>query len=176
MCKNAASTAASLMSAIEPTLVDLLTFLGLAGTPNGQAALKAYNAAVTALQNWQPGNSAQDVIQVINAFTAIFDTLPFPSTVTFLVNIISAGVVTVIGILEANSPAPVASVASGQPASTEETQALHQVQVIQETTAKVQKLVPSFNRSIFTSPAQQYKNTWNAELKKMGSTFDSLKQ
>ena len=62
MCKNAASTAASLMSAIEPTLVDLLTFLGLAGTPNGQAALKAYNAAVTALQNWQPGNSAQDVI------------------------------------------------------------------------------------------------------------------
>ena len=73
MCKAAAATLSDLMGAIEPTLVNLLTVLGIASTPEGQAAISAYSAALTAVENWVPGTSAQDVIQVIDAFTSAED-------------------------------------------------------------------------------------------------------
>jgi hypothetical protein len=158
------------MEAIQPGLTNLLTVTGIASTADGQAAIKAYNAALVAVQGWTPGTTAQNVIQVIDAFTAVFNTLPFPTEVQTLVDIVSAGIVTVIGVLTANSPAPVNAAASTEPQATaEETHALHQAAVIESTTAQVQKLVPSFKRSIFTSPAHQYKNTWNGGVQKVAA-------
>jgi hypothetical protein len=159
MCSNASKTVASLMAAIQPGLINLLTVTGIASTTQGQAAIKAYDAALAAVQAWVPGTTAQDVIQVIDAFTAVFDTLPFPSEVSVLVNIVSAGIVTVIGVLTGNSPAPAAP--AGATASAEEAQDAHAVAVAHDTTVKVQALVPGFKRSIWHSPAAQYKTAWN---------------
>lgn len=161
MCKNASATAASLMAAIEPTLTDLLNYTGIANTPDGEAAISAYNAALQAVQNWVPGSVGQNVIQLIDDFSTVFDVLPLPETVKTLENIIAAGIATVIGVITANSPAPATTSTSPTVATPEETTALHQVHVIEQTTSTVQTLVPGFKRSIFTSPVHQYRNTWN---------------
>jgi hypothetical protein len=136
MCKNATKTAAALMAAIEPTIKSLL------------AAMNAYDAALLAVQNWTPGTTAQNVLQLMNAFTAVFDTLPLPPNVALYVNIITAGITAVIAILTANSPAPVTVGAH------EETQAMHQAAVAADAAAKVQVLV-------FHSPESQYNTAWN---------------
>jgi hypothetical protein len=176
MCSNASKTVASLMAAIQPGLINLLTVTGIASTTQGQAAIKAYDAALAAVEAWVPGTTAQDVIQVIDAFTAVFDTLPFPSEVSVLVNIVSAGIVTVIGVLTGNSPAPAAP--AGATASTEEAQDAHAVAVAHDTTVKVQALVPGFKRSIWHSPASQYKTAWNngvARVAKANPKYATLK-
>ena len=161
MCSNAAATAASLMGAIEPGLIDLLTVTGIATTPDGVAAINAYNAALKAVQGWTPGTSAQDAIQIIDAFTAVFNTLPFPAEVKLLADIVSAGVVTVIGVLTGNSPAPAAPVGTVVTASAEEVAHAHAAAVAKDTEAKVAALVPGFKRSIWHSAASQYKAEWN---------------
>lgn len=168
MCKNASSTVAALMGAVEPSLVDLLTFLGIASTPNGQAAINAYNVALQAVQNWKPGTTAADVIQVINAFTAIFNTLPIPDDAKSFADIISAGIVVVIGVLTGNSPAPVAPAEAT--ASADEIQAAHAVDVAHETEAQVRALLPGFRRSIWHSPAHQYKGIWNKQVAASAAT------
>jgi hypothetical protein len=157
MCKNATATAASLMEAIEPTIKALLTQTSLLNTPEGVAAINAYNAALVALQNWQSGTDAQNVLQLLAAFQAVFNTLPLPTSVQVLTNIILAGVETVIGVVTANSPAPLSSAEEIH----SEVQASHQVSVAIETAARVQVLVPGFKRSIFHSPEYQFKKTWN---------------
>jgi len=155
MCQNATKTAATLMAAIEPTLKALLTFTGLINTPQGIAAMNAYNAALVALQNWQSGTAAQTVLELIAAFQSVFNVLPIPAELATLVNIILAGVETVIGVLTANSPAPVG--VGGHA----ETQAMHQAFVAADASAKVAVLVPGFQRSIFHSPESQYNKEWN---------------
>ena len=183
MCTNAQKTAASLMAAIEPTLKSLLSFTDLLDTPDGQAAIKAYDAALVALQGWQSGTTAQNVLQLIGDFQTVFNALPLPSTVSTLVNLILAGVETVIGVIAANSPAPApapvaapgeAPILAETAASDEETQAMHQAHVIADTTAKVTALVPGFKRSIWHSPASQYKSHWNDAIAK-GNFPDVLK-
>ena len=106
MCQAAQKSAAAVLSAVEPDLVELLTIEGIASTPDGQSAIAAYNALDTALQNWVPGTSAQVAIEAANAFTAVFQVLPIPTEAKGLEALISAAIVTVIGILTANSPAP----------------------------------------------------------------------
>ena len=106
MCKNAESTALTLAEGIEPTVIQILTLEGLASSTEGQAAINAFNTLITSLKTWQPGTGAQDVIQAIDAFTTVFNVLPFPDTDKTLVDIVVAGVTTLIGILTANSPAP----------------------------------------------------------------------
>ena len=170
MCKNAAATVANLMAGIEPTLVNLLTDLGIASTPDGEAAINAYNAALNAVQNWVPGTSAQDAIQVIAAFTAVFNTLPFPPEVKLLVDTISAGIQVVIGILKGNSPAPA-------PASAED----HQEAVAAETQAKVAALIPGFKEGWFTrvraaagdthAVTNAYKSNWNQGVTKVSAVY-----
>jgi hypothetical protein len=162
MCTAAAKTVGSLMAAIEPTLKSILTLTNLANTPQGLAAVTAYDAALAAIQGWKSGTPAQDALQLIGDFQTAFDALPFPPSEQLLVNVILAGVETVIGVLTANSPAPVAPapVAGAMRASVEETQVMHQAHVIAETTAKVTALVPSFKRSIWHSPASQYDKAW----------------
>jgi hypothetical protein len=168
MCTNATKTAATLMAAIEPTLKSLLTYTGQLNTTAGQAAITAYDTALAAIQNWKSGTTAQEVLQLVQAFQSAFALLPLPANVEALGNIILAGIETVIGVISANSPAPApaaALAAHAEPASPEETQAMHQAHVIADTTAKLNKLVPHFKRSIWHSPASQYKATWNDAVK-----------
>ena len=165
MCTNATKTAASLMSAIEPTLKSLLTFTGIINTPQGVAAIAAYDAALAALQNWKSGTASQNVLELIAAFQSVFNALPIPANVAVLVNLILGGVEAAIGVITANSPAPVGV---AEDATAEETQAMHQAHVIADTTAKVQALVPTFKRSIFSSPASQYTKAWNAAVSNGG--------
>jgi hypothetical protein len=165
MCKNATKSAAALMAAIEPTIKSLLAATGQLNTPNGIAAMNAYDAALLAVQNWTPSTTAQNVLQLMNAFTAVFDTLPLPPNVALYVNIITAGITAVIAILTANSPAPASLLTH------EETQAMHQAAVAADAAAadaaaadaaaKVAVLVPGFKRSIFHSPESQYNTAWN---------------
>jgi hypothetical protein len=166
MCSNAVATVADLMEAIEPTLVNLLTVLGIADTPTGQAAINAYNAALTAVENWKPGTSAEDVIQVINAFTQVFNTLPIPADAKSLADIISAGVVVVISVLTGNSSAA--------------PDADSQKKVQDEAAAKVQVLVPGYKESWrskvlaafgdHTVAASEYKGAWNKGVKTAAKT------
>jgi hypothetical protein len=159
MCQNATKTAATLMAAIEPTIKSLLTLTGQANTPNGIAAINAYDDALVALQNWQSGTAAQNVLELITAFQTVYNSLPIPSEYLVLGNIILAGIETVIGVVTANSPAPVAH--ADATASWEERQAMHQAAVSADTSAKVQALVPGFKRSIWHTPAHQYNEAWN---------------
>jgi hypothetical protein len=161
MCTNAAGTAASLFTAIEPTIKSLLSLEGLLNTPQGVAAIAAYDAALTALQNWKSGTTAQNVLQLIGAFQSVFNALPMPPMYSTLVNIVLAGVETVIGILTANSPAPVVAMPADANATLEERIAAYQAQVAKETEAKVMALAPGFKRSLFHSVAHQYNSTWN---------------
>jgi hypothetical protein len=158
MCKNAVKTAATLMAAIEPTLKSLLTVTGLLNTPNGQAAITAYDAALAALENWQSGTPAAEVIQLIGDFQTIISTLPIPAIYVTFANIILAGIATVIGVVTANSPAPAAP--AGLPEHPE-AKAMFQAHTAADTASKVQALVPGFQRSIFHSPESQYNKVWN---------------
>lgn len=167
MCQKAAATAASLMAAIEPTIVSLLTLENLGNAPNGIAAISAYNAALIALQNWKQGTTAQNVLQLIGDFQTVFNTLPIPPADVALANIILAGVEAVIGVVTANSPQPIPAPASAT-ASEEESTAAYQAQVAAETESRVAALVPDFKRSIWHSAAHQYKNTWNDAVKSGG--------
>lgn len=171
MCQKAAETAASLMSAIEPTLKSLLEYTDLLNTPDGQAAIAAYDAALTALQNWQTGTVAQNVLELIGDFQTVFNTLPLPSSVITLTNIILAGIEAVIAVITANSPAPASS---GGTASTEETQALWQAHIASQAQSSIHALVPNFKRSLFHSAAHQYVSTWNKAVE-AGNLPASLK-
>jgi hypothetical protein len=177
MCKNAVATAANLMQAIEPTIKSLLTETNLINTPDGISAINAYNAALLALQGWQSGTASETVLELIGAFQAVFNTLPLPTTVQTLTNIILAGIETVIGVITANSPVPsapaVGDPVAGEPlaASDEEINGMHVAHTIADTTAKVQVLVPGFKRSIWHSPESQYNTAWNKAVADGG--FDS---
>lgn len=176
MCTNAVKTAASLMQAIEPTLKSLLMYANVINTPEGQAAIDAYNAALAAVQGWKQGTATQNVLQIIGDFQEVFNALPLQSNVMQLANIILAGVETVIGVITANSPAPAAAhmMAAEEQASHEEVQAMHAEAVIAHTTGKVQTLVPGFQRSIWKKPEKQYKDTWNKAVEE-GKFPESLK-
>jgi hypothetical protein len=117
MCTNAAAQAENLLKAAEPTLVGLLSFLNQTNTPAGKAVVTAYDAAIAALGNWKSGTTAQNVLQLLGDFTTVFSqlaaSLPIPAPVVILVDLISGAVSAVIGILEANSPAPPAPASEG---------------------------------------------------------------
>lgn len=123
MCKNAEKTAASVMLAIEPELKGLLTILGQSTTPEGIAAINAYDAAEATLANWIPGSAPDVAIEAVNAFEGIFQTLPIPEDAKALAALIAGGVDAVLGIIKANSPVPAPSeVAPGTEAA-----AVHQI-------------------------------------------------
>lgn len=168
MCKNATATAASLMKAIEPTIQSILTLTGQANTQAGLAAIAAYNAALTALENWQSGTDATEVLELIGALqpalNAVFTAVPISPEIQALINVIFAGIETVTGVLTANSPAPAAEVTEGATATEAESQEIHAIHVAADTAAKVQTLVPGFERSIFHSPESQYKSAWNKAI------------
>lgn len=160
MCQNANKTAASLMAAIEPTLKSLLTFAGVDPTVSA-TVFSEYDTALAAIKAWAPGTAAQDILELLTAFDAAFNALPVPSTLKDLANIILAGISTVIGVITANSPQPVA-VSDSSPAF--DFVGDYQAHVAIETASKVQTLVPGFKRSLFHSPESQYKTAWNSAV------------
>jgi len=176
MCKAAQSTVAALMAAIEPTLVNLLTILGAASTPEGQAAIAAYNTALQAVENWKPGTTSQDVIQVISAFTQVFNTLAqslhLPPEAAALVDTISAGIAVVIGIISGNSPAP-ATPADATPEEAEAAVHIHGHAVMASTEDEVEKLT-HYRPSVWDKArafagdhrvaADRYNKVWNDQV------------
>ena len=162
MCKNAAPTVSSVMKAMRPTLISVLTLVGQADTPNGLAAVAAFDAAQVAAQNWKQGTNADNILQLLGdfqvAFNAVVEPLDLPPQTVALVNVILAGVETVLGIIIANSPAPPAPAGI---TSLKEPQALHQATVASDTVVKVHALVPGIKLSRFHSPASQYNHAWN---------------
>src|SRR5271165_4034424 len=110
MCKNAVATAGSVMKAIEPTLLNFLTAIGVLNAATGQTVKLAFDTALGAVESWVPGTPVQDVIQAVNDFDTVFNALPFPIEYKVLANVITAGITAVLGIIQANSPAPVALV------------------------------------------------------------------
>jgi len=175
MCKNATSTAASLMNTVEPMIINLLTLEGLATTPDGVAAINAFNAAKTALSNWTSGSTATVVVETMNAFTAVFQTLPLPADAKGLESVILAIIESIIGVLTANSPAPAPVTTEIVSASTEEIQAAHVNTVVNDTTAKVTTLLPEFKRSIWKSASHQAKDEWNKAVAKSDTKYSVLK-
>ena len=162
MCQNASKTAATLMAAIEPTIKSLLTVTNLINTPNGIAAINAYNAALAALESWQSGTSAQNVLQLIADFQTVFNTLPLPANVQALTNIIIGGIEAVIAVLVANSPAPPAP--AGSTVDAENLQVTHQVVTATEAMAKVHALIPGIKLDRHGDIAAQYNKAWNAAV------------
>jgi hypothetical protein len=168
MCKSVVATLGNVMAAIEPTLVSVETATGIINTAAGQDSIAAYKAALAAVEAWVPGTTSQDVVQVIGAFTQVFDVLPFPPEVELLVNTISAGIVVVINILAANSPAPAGTVA-----------AAHQEAVAADAQARVAVLLPGFREGWFTrtkaamgdtnAVAGAYKSEWNRNVAKVAA-------
>ena len=135
MCTQAEKTAVAVLAAEEGELKNLLTFIGQANTPLGISVYTAYTTAVTALQNWVPGTAAAEASQIVTAFLNVFNQLPIPSEIQGLADLIGAAVQTVLGILEANSPAPAATGTVATP----EAQELHAHAVEAKTEAAVQE-------------------------------------
>lgn len=165
MCQNAAPTVVATMTALRPMVVSLLTILGQGSTPDGLAAIAAFDAAENAVANWKQGTSAQTAIQLIKAFTSAFDAViaavpALPPEVVLLVNVISAGIVMVIGALTGNQPAPAGV-----------TQKDHEVKALAETESKIKALVPGHKISDIdkgraflgdrTVAARELKGEWN---------------
>ena len=162
MCPNAQKTAADLMAAIEPTLKLLIQFSGIDGT----TIFAEYDAALAAVKAWTPGTSSEEVLQILTDLDTAFNALPVPDSYKDLANIILAGIATVIGVIQANSPAPAAPVdATAVP---ELAQAHFQADVAASTAAKVTLLVPGFKRSIWHTPESQYKSAWNKQVDASG--------
>lgn len=167
MCTNATKTAAELMAAIKPTLESLLSDTSLLNTPEGQAAIAAFDAAETAVGNWQTGSPAENVLELVMDFQSVFNTLPLPADVEEFTNLILGGVEAVIGVLEGNGTLPaVAEVPADADATPEELMQLHQEETVAKTTAKIQVLVPGFKRSKWQKASTQYTNYWNSTAEK----------
>ena len=179
MCSNAEKSIGAVMTETEPLLVNLLTDLGIASTPDGEAAIAAFKAAATACENWVPGTTAQDAIEAINAFTAVFNVLPIPTEAKTLADVITAAVEIVIGTLTGNSPAPAGGTV------TAEAQKAHEVATADSTEARVKVLIPEYTLSpiargkIFLGGhaviAGEIGKVWNNRCEKLGGKYLNLK-
>lgn len=173
MCQNAEKTAGALMVSIRPTVVSFMTVEGVSAAEQTEV-LATYDAAQNAVSNWQPGTGAQTVIELLNAFTQVFDTLPVPQSDIVLANLIEAGIVTVIGVLTANSPAP-PNTTTEATATPEEMQAAHASMVAHDTVVKIHKLAPGIKLSKFHSASHQYTEAWNKQVEAIGGRYTALK-
>ena len=153
MCVNAQKNVVAVMTAIRPTLIAFLTFLNLAGTDAGKAAITAFDAALAAVTAWKSGTVAEGVLQLIGDFQTLLTELPIPATAATLLNIILGGLAAVIGILNANSPAPAGTAKD-----------MHQAAVAHDTVVAVHALVPGIKLSRFEAADKQYTAAWNAAV------------
>jgi hypothetical protein len=181
MCKNATATAAALMTAIEPDLKSLLNLLGIGSTPDGQAAITAYDAALAQVKAWVPGTTAQTVVEAINAFTEVFNVLPIPADAKTLVNLVVSGVDAVIAVLTANSPAP--TTASETPEVSAAAQQIHAHTVAVKAEEKIASLT-DYRPSVVTKAkimlgdhgaiAGQWKSQWKKAVQESDPKYAAL--
>ena len=178
MCQNAQSTAYAILSAEEPEIKSILTIEGVANTPQATTALQAYDLALADLKNWTPGTVSQETIEVLTDLqTAITALTPLvPPTYALLINAVLAAIITVLGIVSGNSPAP-AVTASVVPAgvTAAEVQADHERATMTTYAARAQSLVPFYKiktRGTWLperSPVAQNKACWNKAVEITGA-------
>ncbi len=165
MCQNATKTAYAVLSGIEPQIKAILTIEGIANTPQATTALAAYDQALADLNAWTQGTPAQDVIQVLDDLEVAVQALPIPTAYQLLVSTILAGIVTVIGIVTGNSPAP--PVASIQGIDLAAVQQDHERATMARYSVRAQDLVPFYRIKTRATwlperePATQQKHCWN---------------
>jgi hypothetical protein len=158
MCQNAEKNAAELLAAIKPTITEVLTLAGVANTPQAAAALEAYDEAETDLANWQKGTPATEAIEAITDLQTAINALPIPTQYQALINIILAGLETVIGVVTANSPAP--APAADATVAPEDAQDTHMATVAAATADKVHTLIPGIKLTRNHPAAAQYTTAW----------------
>jgi len=166
MCKNAQKTAYDLLLAEEPTIKNILTLEGVAGTPQAVLALSAYDQALTDLADWVPGTASQDVLEALADVQTAIPALPIPVQYQLLGNTIVAAIITVIAVVTGNSPA-----ASAEPlpegVDYEEAQQDNERATIAIYTPRAQALVPFYKLKTRATwlpertPKAQYKACWN---------------
>ena len=168
MCKNAQQTAYDVLVAVEPELKSILTIAGVVNTPQAVTALAAYDQAVTDLKNWVPGTPSQDVIEVLTDVQLAVSALTpmIPATDALLINAVLAAVVTVIGLVTGNSPAP-APAALVDGVTPEDMQSDHERTTMAVYTQRAQSLVPFYKIKTRATwlperrPDAQAKACWN---------------
>jgi hypothetical protein len=139
MCKQVQSVAEGVLTAEEPVFLTLLTDIGQSTTTNGEAAIAAYKAFETAVENFQVGSTITEVESALNAFLAVWNVIPIPADAQALGDVVVAAVEGVLGLLGGNStPAPAPD---GTAATPEEVQA-HQAAYISHASAEIQAKVP----------------------------------
>lgn len=171
MCKNVTSQASNLMIEIRSSVVAIMGMLNVPAATQTQV-LATFDAAQEALANWVPGTTGKTVIEALQAFTAIFQSLStfIPPELEILEGIISGGIAAVIALVDANSTAdPVA-----------------QAQAASEGIAKVEATIPGFKLGVWDKAraargdehvaANHYKSEWNNAVKKAGGKYESLKR
>jgi hypothetical protein len=167
------------MAAEDPTLEALLADAKLNTTPDGIAAIAAYKAAETACENWTQGTSAQNALELIADFQTLFSALPLPPSYELLINLILGGVTAAIGLLTANSPAPVPAPAPTDvaPEVAAHAQLFHAHAVGAATEAKVVALtgikISAWDKARAAVGdthvvANRYKSEWNSAVDKGG--------
>lgn len=173
MCQNATKNVAALMAELEPSIMSLINIVpGLANSPEANAAIAAYNKALTAVQNWTPGTAAEIALEAIkafqDAFNAVINIIPvnipgLPLPLGPLVNIVLGGIETVISILTGGEPVP-APPAGASPEAVADAQRMHEAVAMHEGMLKVQALTPDFKMSRWHTPQVQYRNYWNKKI------------
>ena len=178
MCEKAAQTAGELMTNLEPEFVQLLTIEGIVDTPDGVAAVNAFNSASKLLAAWTPGTSpSATLIEAIEDVQTVFNGLPLPDVDKSLAGVVSATLVIILGLVKGKAtPAPSAIAASNGDGSAAQT--IHENAIEASVTTQVQTLVPGFKRSIFHTIGGQQKRAWNkavAETAKIDPKYAALK-
>jgi hypothetical protein len=181
VCKNAQATAYALFSAAEPEFDGLLTLVGVATTPAGQAAETAYDNALADLKNWTPGTTDTEIIELIGDVNTEFQALPLPQDAKTLAGLITGAITAVLGILNANTTAPAAVTAA--PELAEHIQTLHAHAVATDTETKVFALT-GYRPSMITKAkvmmgdhgaiASEWKNQWKKGVAESDPKYASL--
>lgn len=182
MCKNATQTAANFMAAIEPTLVNLLTDTGIAATPNGIAAIAAYNAAEKAVAAWVPGTAATEVAELVQDFNTVFQGLPVPADFKTFASIIAGGIQAVLTVLVGNTTSP-ATAEAATPEEAEHVQTMHAHEVGNAGVVEVAKLT-GYHVSLIDRTraalgdthigAKRYTETWLKAVETGGPKYATL--
>lgn len=109
MCKNAESQVLNIAQVSESTIIILLTEAKVITTAQGQTIQTDFTAAITAIQNWKAGTPATDISEIITAIQSNLQLIPIPAPLNLLIPAALAGLQTILSLLGANSPAPVAA-------------------------------------------------------------------
>jgi hypothetical protein len=175
MCQSGLQQVGELATALEPEIVTFETITGTINTPDGQAAIKAYDALAADLKNWAPGSSTGQVVEeAIVAFTDVFQTLPVPDSAKLIEGVIEAGVITILGFVQAH-PAVPPTPPAGSTIAPGDALAAHQAHVVAETTARIQVLVPGFKLSKFHTAKHQLASEMSKAVAAAGPKYASLK-